>query len=148
MLLSPPDAPETGQGERAPSGTKPPSSEEDACRQRLDQAQSRLLDALVAQRLVDPEDRRQKSKAEAEAKVELAKARKDPVAEAEAKVELAKARKDPVAEKAEVEVDKARKDVLAGAMGTCLFQHFPVVMCKAFAGLSSSRAVLYLTCTV
>jgi len=140
------DSPGTGQGQKAPSGSKPPSSEEDVCRQRLDQARSQLRDAMVAQRLVGPQDKRKKAEAEAvfaiaetqvaeakvelakarkdpvaeaEAKVELAKARKDPVAEAEAKVELAKARKDPVAEaEAKVELAKARKDALAGAMTT------------------------------
>eukprot|EP00961_Rhodomonas_salina_P276926 3742216-Rhodomonas_salina.1 len=94
MLLSQPDAPGTGQGQKTPSGTKPSSSEEDVCRQCLDQARSKLRDAMVAQLLVDPEDKRKEAEAEAvfaiaeiqvaEAKVELAKARKDPVAEARA----------------------------------------------------------------
>ncbi len=88
---------------------------------------------MVAQRLVDPEDRRKKT--EAEAVLAFSE-----IQVAEAKVELAKARKDPVAEaKAEVELAKARKDFPAVAMGTCLFQHLPVVMCSAFA---CSRAVL------
>eukprot|EP00286_Rhodomonas_abbreviata_P009956 CAMPEP_0181318018 /NCGR_PEP_ID=MMETSP1101-20121128/16781_1 /TAXON_ID=46948 /ORGANISM="Rhodomonas abbreviata, Strain Caron Lab Isolate" /LENGTH=976 /DNA_ID=CAMNT_0023425457 /DNA_START=323 /DNA_END=3254 /DNA_ORIENTATION=- len=120
------DAPGTGQGQKTPNGTKPPSSEEDVCMQRLDQARNQLRDAMVALRLVDPEDKRKQAEAEAgfaiaeiqvaEAKVELAKARKDPVAEARAEVELAKARKDPVAEaEAKVELAKERKDPVAEA---------------------------------